>query len=177
MQVSPESGAERAGIIANDIIVRLNGRDVKTPEDLRDAITDFRVGTEVTVVVKRGEQENELRAMLGRRPQAGPPSRGETMNAMGGPLSVRSTGFAAVLQHDTVLKPTECGGPLVNLAGEVVGINIARAGRTESYALPADELVKVIGDLKSGKLKPTTRPVALATTRPATRPATSPVGR
>jgi serine protease Do len=168
-QVSPDSGAEKAGILANDIIVRLDGRDVKNRDDLREAILDFRVGAQVTVLVKRGDEELELRATLGRRPQVGPPSRGETMNAMGGPLSARSTGFAAVLQHDTVLKPSECGGPLVNLRGEVIGINIARAGRTESYALPADEVLKVIADLKSGKLKPTTRPAA--TTKPATRPA------
>ena len=32
--------------------------------------------------------------------------------------------------------PADCGGPLVNLDGKVVGMNIARAGRTESYAIP-----------------------------------------
>ena len=30
-----------------------------------------------------------------------------------------------------------CGGPLVNLDGQCVGINIARAERVSSYALPS----------------------------------------
>ena len=47
-----------------------------------------------------------------------------------------------ILQHDSVLKPSECGGPLVDLDGKVVGINIARAGRTETYAIPS-EVVQV----------------------------------
>ena len=60
------------------------------------------------------------------------------MDAMGGDLSLRRDDFAAAIQHDTVLMPHECGGPVVTLDGKIVGINIARAGRTESYYLPAD---------------------------------------
>ena len=41
------------------------------------------------------------------------------------------------MQHDTVLDPDECGGPLLDTKGNVVGINIARAGRVVSYALPS----------------------------------------
>ena len=74
---------------------------------------------------------------------------------MGGPLSERADDFpGGVLQHDTVLQPTECGGPLVNLDGKVVGINIARAGRVESYCLPANELMPLMYDLMSGRLIP-----------------------
>jgi RNA polymerase sigma factor (TIGR02999 family) len=36
-----------------------------------------------------------------------------------------------------VLKPEECGGPLVDVDGRAVGLNIARAGRVETLALPA----------------------------------------
>ena len=41
------------------------------------------------------------------------------------------------IQHDSVLNPGDCGGPLVDLEGKAIGLNIARAGRVESYALPA----------------------------------------
>ena len=83
---------------------------------------------------------------------------------MGGALSLRNANFPAVLQHDTVLTPAMVGGPLVTLDGTAVGINIARAGRVESYALPADVVTALLPDLKSGKLapkrqdKPTTTP-------------------
>jgi serine protease Do len=52
-------------------------------------------------------------------------------------LSERRGGFSLAIQHDSVLKPADCGGPIVDLDGKAVGLNIARAGRVESYALPA----------------------------------------
>jgi serine protease Do len=42
----------------------------------------------------------------------------------------------------------------VDLEGRVIGINIARAGRTESYAIPADIVTSLLEPLKSGKLAP-----------------------
>src|SRR5207248_917322 len=74
---------------------------------------------------------------------------------MGSDLSQKRTGYPTILQHDTVIKPTDCGGPLVDLDGRVVGINIARAGRVESYALPTEVVVPLLADLMTGK-SPTT---------------------
>ncbi len=37
---------------------------------------------------------------------------------------------------------------------KTVGINIARAGRTETYAIPSEALLPLLGDLESGKLAP-----------------------
>ena len=42
-----------------------------------------------------------------------------------------------MIQHDSILAPAQCGGPICDLDGKVVGLNIARAGRVESFALPA----------------------------------------
>ncbi len=53
-----------------------------------------------------------------------------------------------------MLKPTDCGGPLVDLEGRVVGFNIARSGRTESYAVPANVAIGQFFDLMSGNLAP-----------------------
>ena len=41
-----------------------------------------------------------------------------------------------VLQHDTPSRYTLMGGPLLNLKGELIGMNIARVNRAENYALP-----------------------------------------
>jgi serine protease Do len=70
---------------------------------------------------------------------------------MGSELSQRRAGFPVVLQHDGVIRPTDCGGPLVDLDGRVVGINIARAGRVESYAVPSEAVIPLLGDLMAGK--------------------------
>src|SRR5439155_21464335 len=79
---------------------------------------------------------------------------GNPQERMGSDLSNRRGGFPFILQHDTVLKPKDCGGPLVDLDGKVVGINIARAGRTESYAIPSEKVQALLEDLNSGKLAP-----------------------
>ena len=64
---------------------------------------------------------------------------------------------AVIMQHDSVVLPSDCGGPLVNLEGKLIGINIARAGRMESYSLPSEAIVPLLTDLKSGKLPPPKR--------------------
>src|SRR5262249_17623555 len=87
---------------------------------------------------------------LGKRPAG----RADVQNSMGSELSSRRSGFPTILQHDQVIKPTECGGPVVDLDGRVVGINIARAGRTESYAIPGEAVRKLLPELMSGKLAP-----------------------
>ncbi len=75
-----------------------------------------------------------------------------------GLVSARSNGFSTVLLHDTVLLPNQCGGPLVNLDGHVVGINIARAGRVSSYALPVStvrpEIERMVSRAKSNQVVP-----------------------
>jgi serine protease Do len=83
-------------------------------------------------------------------------SRADFQNNMGSRLSDKRTGFPNVLQHDTVLSPADCGGPLVDLDGKAVGVNIARAGRTESYAVPTESVLPLLFDLASGKLTPPT---------------------
>jgi S1-C subfamily serine protease len=50
---------------------------------------------------------------------------------------MRLSGFERVIQHDTVLNPEECGGPVLDSQGRAIGINIARAGRVVSYLLPS----------------------------------------
>ena len=74
---------------------------------------------------------------------------------MGGGISNRHNDFPAVLQHDSVLRPADCGGPLVDLSGKVVGVNIARGGRTETYCVPSEALLGLMYDLMSGRLDPT----------------------
>ena len=88
--------------------------------------------------------------------------RAEFQNHLGGELSERRAGFPTALQHDTVLKPSDCGGPIVDLEGKVVGINIARAGRVESFAIPAGTIKTLLPDLLSGKLDPNPQSDAVA---------------
>jgi serine protease Do len=145
VQVFADSGAEQAGVLVNDVILSVNGRETPTREALVGTVQGFNPGDEVELVVRRDEQQLTLQAVLsGRFP--GVQNRSDFQNSLGGPLSVRRFGFPAAIQHDTVLRPSDCGGPIVDLDGKVLGVNIARAGRTESYALPAAAIAELLGD-------------------------------
>ncbi len=129
-----EHGAARAaGLLAKDVVVGLDGAAIATAQALRDRLARLRPGDRVQVKVKRGDEELSFEVTLGSDTSAPRP----TQAGLWGPLSDVSSGFAVVLQHDTVLLPEHCGGPLVDLSGKVVGVNIARAGRVETLALPA----------------------------------------
>jgi serine protease Do len=47
-----------------------------------------------------------------------------------------------------------CGGAVVDLSGKAVGVNIARAGRVETYAVPADTVKLLIRELRGGPAAP-----------------------
>jgi membrane-associated protease RseP (regulator of RpoE activity) len=149
--VSPKSPAEKAGLKINDIIYEAAGRKIIDHEALINTVGRLKPKDEILLKVKRGAEDLEIKAVLGVRPKELKENPQETM---GTKLSHRRGGFPVIIQHDSGVRPEDCGGPLVDLDGKTIGINIARAGRTETYAIPAEDVQALIPDLKSGKLAP-----------------------
>lgn len=149
VKVFPDSGAERAGMKEGDVVVEVDGKAINSRLQLIRTIRGYHPGDRLPITVRREEETIEVRAMLGGRFSGLEPTRSQFQNDLGGRLSVRRFGFPRALQHDTVLAPDDCGGPLVDLQGKVVGINIARSGRTESYAIAGASLTTLIDELKS----------------------------
>ncbi len=146
----PRSGAAKAGLKPNDVITQLDGKQVKSRHGLIQAIRGHRPGDTVRLQLLRGGQEVAADVELLDLTEI---ANGEMFQEeIGGRLSKRRTGFPLVLQHDTVLQPNQCGGPLVDLDGKVVGINIARASRVASYALPVSAVKPVLEKLIAGEL-------------------------
>lgn len=144
-EVIPQSAAASAGLKLHDVITQVNGTQVQKAMAMIRLISRLRPGDEVKLKVKRAEEELNFRIRLGTPEMNGERTdRFSRMNALGGKLSTRRAGFPVALQHDTVLAPDQCGGPIVDLDGNVVGINIARAGRVNSYAVPADVVRKLV---------------------------------
>jgi serine protease Do len=79
-------------------------------------------------------------------------ARGRTVP--GDASGVRYTDF---LQTDASINPGNSGGPLVNLAGQVIGVNTAiiRGASGIGFAIPADRAQRVVDDLlRFGELQP-----------------------
>jgi S1-C subfamily serine protease len=152
-KVMPLTPAEKAGIKPQDVVTEVNGEKVESAKDLQAYLAKCRVGDTVKLAVKRGgkalEFQVQLVKMIGSAAQ-----QQEVMNSFGIGISKRAADFPLVSQHDSVLKPSDCGGPLVDLSGKVVGMNIAHAGRTETFAIPSDVLFEVMYQLMSGQLDP-----------------------
>jgi aminopeptidase YwaD len=64
--VAPGSGAEKAGIVVGDTITAMEGKPIKTSQDLIDAIRRCKVGQTISVQVERHGTKISLSATLGQ---------------------------------------------------------------------------------------------------------------
>ena len=67
---------------------------------------------------------------------------------MSGPVSKRKDNFPLIIQHDLPLPKEAMGGPLFDLEGNCIGINIARVDRVTVFSLPAHIASKMTADFK-----------------------------
>jgi serine protease Do len=57
--------ADRAGVKMGDVILKLGGKDVNDPNELRNTIAGTPPGTEVTLTISRNGQQQDIRVQLG----------------------------------------------------------------------------------------------------------------
>ncbi len=149
-QILPGMGAEKAGLKKGDIILAVNSTTMTNREQVVEALREFRDGQTIRLTIRREDEsfEAEVRMSI---PKSGELAREDSPSRtqLSGQLSQRAQGFEQAIEHDTVLPPWLCGGPLVNLEGKAVGLNIARAGRVTSYALPAKLVLQIFEHLSS----------------------------
>lgn len=139
-----DSPARRAGLQEGDVITRVDGEALDDPVAFGNKIRTYRAGDEVEFTYLKNGDEKKLRVKLAARPEDRVTDRFRRMNEMSGPLSARLTGFPLALQHDIPLAPQNCGGPLLDLQGRCVGINVSRAGRVKTLAIPAADILEIL---------------------------------
>ena len=145
--VTSGSAAEKAGLKPKDVVRKIDGHEIPDADALIYTLLGYKAGQSVKIVLERDGKTIEVTAVLGKRPSDLFPQRGgrgDFQNAMGSKLSERRTGIPTLFQTDAVIKPGDCGAPVVDLDGHAVGLMIARAGRTESHAVPAETVKGLI---------------------------------
>jgi len=156
-RIESPSPADRAGLLEGDRIVSIDRRDTETVQDVAARLRDRQSGEKIRLVVGRGNDEIKVDLILDPAPvgSSGYSRRAamrddslRSLSARGGELSDRAFGFPRCLYHDQIIRPTQCGGPILDLDGRAVGINIARVFRHRTLALPAAEVEKALAQLR-----------------------------
>ena len=74
------SAAEKAGVLADDKIVQVDGNQVADVRGLLEFLRDKNAGNEIVLVVERDGESKELKAVLGKRPEQGGQAQGRGQN-------------------------------------------------------------------------------------------------
>jgi len=136
VEVASESPAEAAGIRSDDVVLALDDQPVTDTTSLSRAMMTMQPGEQVKLRIRRGPVERDCSVRLASKSKIVSNWDGEDY-ANGG-VSLRTDNFPDVLQHQLPLGPRDMGGPLINLDGKAIGINIARVDRVTTFALPME---------------------------------------
>ncbi|MCU0710640.1 MAG: PDZ domain-containing protein [Pirellula sp.] len=137
-------GADRAGVQVGDVIKAVDGVELPNRARVLDHLRSITAGQHATLTCDRDGRKMTFRAQMMDLTSS---LFDSTEMEVNGEISSRATGFKNVMQHDTVLLPHQCGGPIVDIDGNFVGLNIARGGRVVSLAYNVKDLQPVVFDM------------------------------
>jgi len=169
----PTRGLGSGFIVGSDGVILTNAHVVADASDIQVKLTDRREFKARVVGLDKATDVAVLRIEARDLPtvKLGDPARtqvGEWVLAIGAPFgfensatagivsararSLPNEGYVPFLQTDVAVNPGNSGGPLFNLAGEVIGINSQIYSQSGGYmglsfAIPIDVAMKVEGQL------------------------------
>jgi len=153
--VVPDAPGAKAGLEPGDVILSIDGEKVNHPHELMKVIASKSPGDSVKFSVKSTAGKTEdVKVTLGSREEYKRMLvQGVDPTAlMGTDLSGRPGGFPDALQNDLGINANQCGGPVVDIEGNVVGLNIARSGRTSTLMLSGKLMKGILSEVADGKL-------------------------
>lgn len=143
--IAEDSPAAVAGLRKDDVLLELAGEKLSQFQRVHEIIRQRHPGELLELKCRRGVVNLTLQVRLASRSKILQNWEGEDF-ANGG-ISIRTDNFPQVIQHEIPLSPLDMGSPLLDLAGNPLGINIARVDRVTTFALPAEIFWKEIQPL------------------------------
>jgi S1-C subfamily serine protease len=148
-EVVPGGAASNAGVQKGDRILEIDGAKPDSIFTFTKIISDRKAGEKMKLKLQRGKEVIEKEILLGDRaaiPNQGRPGF-DKLSGMGSTISQRKDNFLSVVQTDLPLEANQCGGPVTDLDGNVIGLVIARSGRIETLIIPSETLRKTLADV------------------------------
>ncbi|AZA10900.1 serine endoprotease [Corynebacterium gerontici] len=105
-----DEGPAQNKLEAGDVVLKVDGKKVDSPEAVKSIIEEFAPGDEVDVTVKRGERETTQKVTLGERPHAKTP-----------------TAFLGITMQETSAEGIEVTYNLEDIGGPSAGLIFALA--------------------------------------------------
>jgi len=141
--VAPNSTAGIAGLQTGDRILTVNQESISRLDDIGAALSKRQPGDWLSFQYERDTRSQSAFARFQHDPGERF-ERTEFLDGRSGRVSERRSGFASVFQHDAPLSPNQCGGPVCDLSGRLIAINIARRARESTLAIPLSYVMKEV---------------------------------
>ncbi len=137
-----DGAAKAAGVESGDIVLRMDDVEIRRQGDVRNFLRTKDPNSTITALLERNGEQIEKTIVLGNRPDM----TGHVADNLIGGKSLRRDGFSLAIAHDADLKPEDCGGPVFDLNGQFLGVNIARSSRVRSYVIPKTVLKQFVNN-------------------------------
>ena len=144
-EILEKGGAADSDLQVGDQILKVDGKELASVQDFVEVFEGRVAGSTLSLTVKRGEEELEIKDIELRKPsEVFGKESGDRNDSMSGEFSLRRADFPNVLQHTIHATPRSIGGPVLTLNGECIGMNIARADRVTTFAIPVENLREIL---------------------------------
>ena len=122
--------ARKSGLKVGDIITQVDSTKIKNRPEIMRLLRKVDPNKTILVKFDRDGEQMERKLLLGAPPTLSSHPADDMQK------SGRRDGFVSVVSHDANLHPNNCGGPVFDLRGRFIGLNIARNSRVRTYLLP-----------------------------------------
>lgn len=141
-ELSPNGSAVLAGLQVGDELRQVDGTAATSLTAVSSLLKARQPGDWISIDVLRAMKHFRVQAQLQHDPGE-QFEKSEFLDGRTGRVSLRRGGFRSILQHDIALEPDACGGPLFDIEGHLIAINIARRARESTLAISMEDVLKV----------------------------------